>query len=265
MWRFKKGIIVLIILILIILHGLESTAGFKIDAITIFLLILITLLLFPEFLSKISEISIPGVGVIKFLQDKVDRLEAFKEGEKVTSEDLANRLAKLENEMEELLPKATLEMKEREKTAAIPNFESLSSDFTSGVKNRSLSLRDRTKTVRNLQIEGSKIADSGFLINKLEKGNLGEMVGAAATLKIIRDKNSLNPLLDKLNYVEPRGSFVRYRVVETLYSLISSRFFEKSELEDIKSKLIERRVSEKNVWVKEYIDKSLNQCGLPTC
>lgn len=140
---------------------------------------------------------------------------------------------------------------------AVSNFKSLAGDFTIGVQSRTLTLRDRTRIVRNLQIEGSKITDSEFLINKLKEGNLGEMVGAAATLKIIRNKSSLSPLLDKSNYVKPRSSFVRYRVVETIFSLITSRFFEQSELENIKSKLIERRAIEKNPWVNESIDKSL--------
>lgn len=87
----KKIIIISILIALIFLHGLESTVQFKIDAITMFLLILITIILFPEFVSKISEIAIPGVGVIKFLREKVDRLEAFKEGEKITSDEWAKR------------------------------------------------------------------------------------------------------------------------------------------------------------------------------
>lgn len=248
----KKIIIISILIALIFLHGLESTVQFKIDAITMFLLILIMIILFPEFVSKISEIAIPGVGVIKFLREKVDRLEAFKEGEKITSDEWAKRVTELEKKVPEAIKTG-----EREKSVAVSNFKSLASDFTIGVQSRTLTLRDRTRIVRNLQIEGSKITDSEFLINKLKEGNLGEMVGAAATLKIIRNKSSLSPLLDKLNYVKPRSSFVRYRVVETIFSLITSRFFEQSELENIKSKLIERRAIEKNPWVKESIDKSL--------
>jgi hypothetical protein len=258
---WKKGLIALVILALIALHGFESVLGFKIDALTIFLLILVTLLLFPEFLSRISEITIPGVGVIKFLKERVETLEAAKESEKITSTGLLERVVKLEEELGKHLPKGRINDKAQERKTAISNFESLAKDFASGLQSGSLSLEERTKTVRKLQMEGSKIADLKFLGEKLESGNLGEMVGAAATLKIIRDKNSLTPLLDKLGYSESRGSFLRYRVAETLYSLISSRYFEKSELEIIKSTLRKRVADEKNASVKNYIEKSLFEIG----
>lgn len=253
----KNKVIALIFIIGIILtHGFESTIGFKIDGITIFLLLLGVMLFYPEILSRIREISIPNVGTIKFLEEKVERLEAFKEVENATTPNLIGRIVELEKRLEELSPKEDLKQNKEQ----IKNrFESLAKQLSMGIHNSTLNLKDRTKLARTLQIEGSKIDDPTFLIEKLEKGNLGERIGAATALKVIKSKDSLDLLLNNMDYSGPKGSFVRYRVAEAIYYLLMSKFFDESETEKIKNKLIDRKNKEKNRHVKKYIEMSLTQ------
>jgi hypothetical protein len=240
-----------IIIILIILNGIQDLVkdNFKINELTIGLG---ALLLIPLIAPYLEELNFLGVG-IKWSK-KLEKLEEGQDKRKTSEDELSKRITVLENiaRKEDKVEPDQKKLKEE--------FEKISSEFTSKTPT------ERIITVAKLQQIGSKIEyikDDKFLIDKLKNGNIGERVGASASLKILPKKEAFNDLLSNLCYTGKGGSFVRYRAAEALNALLKANMLSKIEIEELGGVLMKQFSIEKNPTVKRYLSNVLISENIP--
>lgn len=253
-WWFnlcKYGKIILysiIVIILIVLNGVQDRVKdeFKINELTI---ILGVLLLIPLIAPYLDELKFLGVGV-KW-RKKVEKLEEGQDKRRAREDELSKRIAELEN----IVKKEGKIIYDQSELKG--DFEKLSSEFTSKTPT------ERILTVSKLEQIGSKIEDTKFLINKLKKGNIGERVGAAVSLKILLKKEAFNDLLSNSCYTGKGGSFVRYRAAEALNAFLKADMLSQIEIEELSSVLRKQYSIEKNPTVKRYLYNFLTSGNIP--
>ncbi len=144
-------------------------------------------------------------------------------------------------------------------------FDKISSEFMENINKNAKGLeeknklsRERGEIVKKLRYTGSKIDEIKFLLDKLEKGNIGDKVGAAITLKILLEKEAFELLLSNIEYNENKGSFVRYRAVEALNTFLRENKLDQVEIKKLRIVLVIRREKEKNKEVEKSINKTLD-------
>lgn len=253
-WKLYIGMI----FILIVLNGLQDLTKFEINEITAILLLA---LLIPFIVPYLEEFEIPGVGKFK-LRERIEKLEEGRETSVETTidtkDELSSRVIELEAKLEDFLKKEDTTLRPiQEKENLKKVFEKLSSEFAEKTRRRKMSLTERALAVNKLEQIGSKFDDFNFLIDKLRKGNEGERVGAAASLKILRKKEAFNDLLSTVSYTGKGGSYVRYRVIEALNALLKANRLEPEEIEKLMGVLGKQYSKEKNRVVNRYIGKVL--------
>lgn len=247
--------IYLIILILIILNGIQEATTFKIDNITLILLLVLSI---PFIAQYLLEFEIPGVGKFK-LRKEIEKLE----NEQKTSvyatidsiDELSNQVLSLEEKLQNILKIDNITLRSNQEKEDLKKlFEKFSLEFTNKTREKTMQLKDRILTINKLEQIGSKIGDLEFLRDKLRNGDEGDRVGAAASLRILRKKEAFDDLLLNLSYSRKGGSYVRYRVVEALNALIKSNQLETEEIDKLISELSKQKSKEKNLFVKRYIN-----------
>ncbi len=148
-------------------------------------------------------------------------------------------------------------------------FDKLSSEFMENINKKVKGLvendklrRERIEIVKKLRYIGSKIDENKFLLDKLEKGNIGDKVGAAATFKILLKKEAFELLLSNIEYNEDKynedkGSFVRYRVIETLRAYCKENKLDPENIKRLGIGLIQQQKNEKNSQVNDLMKDTL--------
>ena len=148
-------------------------------------------------------------------------------------------------------------------------FDELSSEFVEKRNKKNLTkeekqklTNDRISIVLKCSYIGSNIENIKFLLDKLDKGNFGEKVCAAATFEILLKKEAFNLLLSNISYTGDGGSYVRYRVIGVLNAYHKANKLNPEEIIILIDILTKQGVSENYSNIKGKIYEFLDRLKL---